>query len=58
MKTRDEQLAEMEADIFDLRHGTAYGYEIGCRCYDCEEAKRVFDSIRKDIQPRSPRLPR
>ena len=32
-------LAEMRADPSDRRHGTATGYNYGCRCDRCRAAK-------------------
>ena len=34
-------LARMEADPSDPHHGTPTGYNYGCRCDRCREAKRA-----------------
>lgn len=35
-------LAQMLADPYDARHGTTTGYQYGCRCERCLEAKRLW----------------
>ena len=35
-------LAIMEADPMDRRHGTRNGYSIGCRCARCRTAARKY----------------
>lgn len=43
-------LAEMRADPSDRRHGTATGYNYGCRCDRCRAAKHEWYEIEKGIR--------
>lgn len=40
-ETRKKLKAEMESNANDKRHGTSYGYSIGCRCEKCTEATKI-----------------
>ena len=42
MKSYATRLAEMQADPDDKRHGTTYGYSIGCRCDRCKAAWQEY----------------
>lgn len=38
----DEKVKELDSDSNDKRHGTFYGYTIGCRCDRCKEANNEY----------------
>lgn len=47
MKRHAEHLADMLGDPIDRRHGTAYGYRLGCRCDRCRDGWREY---KRDLQ--------
>lgn len=38
-------LAQMQQDWGDRRHGTLYGYTLGCRCRKCKVARGMRDVV-------------
>lgn len=38
-------LAHLQADPSDRRHGTLYGYSLGCRCRKCKVARGMRDAV-------------
>ena len=41
-RSRAQVLAEMSSDPRDRRHGTVYGFRVGCRCDPCKTVNRAY----------------
>lgn len=41
MEWRKSQTDGLVSNADDKRHGTSYGYSLGCRCDKCKEAERM-----------------
>ena len=40
-RVRLKAFLELQTDPDDKRHGTMWGYQVGCRCDRCREARRL-----------------
>lgn len=48
-RTRAKAYVELQCFADDMRHGTEWGYSVGCRCDRCREAhnRRARDAYRR-----------
>lgn len=49
-RSRAKAYVELQCFPYDLRHGTTYGYDVGCRCDRCVSAHN--EHRRKDYRKR------